>query len=487
MKLDFNNLSLTNSSKLRYPVSRLEYTYKTGSLAEKLVSDILREEGIDVEYHDVHENGVDVKARDIDIGIEVWNWSKPHEYGSRVQSVLENLKPFQFRALITSFISDTVKDNIIDTYVISPVLIIELGFQILPKEFKDFYKDRKDVVFYPSRQAYTKVKQKLKPLIKRIKDIGTDKILTKHFPIYEFEDIDLYDATGYNKQEFNNFIRDLKQHRERVALISVLEPSVESPFNKPLSTREGFNAYVYENILNSKNKKLNISSKNIETKNNEARTEEKTNGSTSREYTLPPSGEGTEMRRLEIKEISFPGKEFSPSRGKISTVSVKIRVFYNRLKTLMLNLLFNLWSDKSGNVALTKKSKTITWKPKYGFQVAPNQFQMRLMKQTYPCQYKFLVWCTKYKKFKYLCKLSNSFLYVFDTSIRLYKNKRYCFCNGDPEEYCSAHDAICYYNMDREEKCRWHKPRMIEQELMAKAIEWKKPKSGGKRWSRKKV
>jgi hypothetical protein len=40
---------------------------------------------------------------------------------------------------------------------------------------------------------------------------------------------------------------------------------------------------------------------------------------------------------------------------------------------------------------------------------------------------------------------------------------------------------MCYYNMDREEKCRWHKPRMIEQELMAKAIEWKKPKSSGKK------
>jgi hypothetical protein len=40
--------------------------------------------------------------------------------------------------------------------------------------------------------------------------------------------------------------------------------------------------------------------------------------------------------------------------------------------------------------------------------------------------------------------------------------------------------------MDREQWCRWHKPRMIEKELMAKAIEWKKPKSGGKKWLRKK-
>jgi hypothetical protein len=270
---DFHNIKF-----LKYPVHRIEYTYMTGSIAEKLVSDILREEGIEVVPHNVNENGVDIRAKDVDIGIEVWNWSRPHEYNSRVQSVLENLKPFQFRALVTSFISDTVKDNIIDNYVISPVLIIELGFQILPKEFKDFYENRKDVVFYPSRQAYTKVKQKLKPLIKRIKDIGTNRILNKHFPVYEFEDIDLYDAIGYNKQEFNNFLKDLEQH---IALITVQEPSIESPLNKLLSTKEPFFAYVYKNNLNLKNEDLEVRAENIEAENNEARTEEKTESLTS--------------------------------------------------------------------------------------------------------------------------------------------------------------------------------------------------------------
>jgi hypothetical protein len=638
---DFHNIKV-----LKYPVHRIEYTYRTGSIAEKLVSDILRDEGIEVEPHNVNENGVDIRAKDVDIGIEVWNWCKPHEYNSRIQSIIENLKPYPFRALVTSFISKDVRDYIESTYVLSPIFVVELGFQILPKEWKHFYKNEKNILFYPSREAYVKVRQKMKPLIDAIKRVRRDKILAKYFPSYDYGNMVILDATGCTNEEFNNFLRDLEEHKETVALISVPEASVESLNKKVLSTKEGFNAYVYENNLNLKNESLkirakkretgnkeartgehnqrkttgstfkdkyrtklrsafvnllsrsSINSKNIcennssknretgngrarieentqsstfrdkfrtelakigrllieanstkittkntsaqnngtknsgsknvnskdgiendgarteektksptlndynlmslsqvlsvgidsiptksknETENNEARTEEKTESSTSREYIVPPSGGGTEMRRLEIKEISFNLKEISPNEGEISTVSVKIRSFYNRFKASMLNLLFKVWNDKTGNVALTKKPRTFTWKPKYGFQVAPNQFQMRLIKQTYPCQYKFLVWCTEHKKYKYLCKLSNSFDYVFDSSIRLYKNRWFCFCNGDPEEYCSAHDAMCYYNMDREEKCRWHKPRMIEQELMAKAIEWKKKAKSGKK------
>jgi hypothetical protein len=209
------------------------------------------------------------------------------------------------------------------------------------------------------------------------------------------------------------------------------------------------------------NKKLNISSKNIETENRRA--------ITSREYIVPPSGGGTEIRRLEIKEISFDSKEISPSRGKISTVSVKIRSFYNRFKASMLNLLSKVWNDKTGNVALTKKPRVPKWKPREGFQVAPNQIQVRLMKHTYPCQYKLLVWCTELKKFKYLCKLSDFFTLNFDSYIKLYKNRWYCFCNGSSD--CPIYTNICFYNMNRGEvNCKWYKTRLIEEKLIKKSI-----------------
>jgi hypothetical protein len=208
------------------------------------------------------------------------------------------------------------------------------------------------------------------------------------------------------------------------------------------------------------------SSKDIEAKN--------TKKQDTKNQNIEKQKQKSEIEGLEL----ISSKSSATFKDKFKTKLAKIGRFLGE----GMNLLSNLWFDKTGNVALTKKSRTFTWKPKYGFQVAPNQFQMRLMKQTYPCEYKFLVWCTEHKKFRYLCKLSSSFDCVFDSSIRLHKNGWYCFCDEDPEEYCSAYDVMCYYNMDREEKCRWHKPRMIEKELMAKAIEWKKKsKSSGKK------
>jgi hypothetical protein len=350
---DFHNIKF-----LKYPVHRIEYTFKTGSLAEKLVSDILREEGIDVEYHDVHENGVDVKAKDIDIGIEVWNWSKPHEYGSRVQSVLENLKPYPFRGLVTSFISKDVKDYIESTYVMSPILIVELGFQILPKEWKQFYKNRKNVVYYPSREAYVKVRQKMKPLIDAIKRVRRDKILAKYFPSYDYGDMVILDATGCTNEEFNNFLRDLKEHKEKVTLITVQDPSVESLSKKLLSTKEGFNAYVYESVLNSKNKKLNISSKNIETGNRGARIEE------------------------DIQSSTFKFK----LRTKIGKMS--------RFVSNTLNLLRSLWHDKCGSVTL------VDWIPIK--LKTKNKTNRARSQKIFLCPFRIILVCPYYKQF-YAC------------------------------------------------------------------------------------
>jgi hypothetical protein len=254
----------------KYPVERMEYTFKVGYIAEKIVTDILKEEGFEIESHNVFENGVDVKVNNADIGIEIWNWCYPHAYNSRIASVIENLKPYPLRALVTSFISDTVKDYVINTYVMSPILIVELGFQILPKEYKEFYKNRKDVVFYPSREAHIKVKSKMMPLITAIKRVRRDKILGKYFPSYDYGNMVILDATGCSKEEFNNFTRELKEHREKVDVITVSESYLESTNNEAISRKEAFNAYVYntsKNVYNnsksSKNANNNVNNSNI--------------------------------------------------------------------------------------------------------------------------------------------------------------------------------------------------------------------------------
>jgi hypothetical protein len=350
---DFHNIKF-----LKYPVPRLEYTYKTGSIAERLVSDILRDEGIEVEPHNVNENGVDIRAKDVDIGIEVWNWCRPHEYNSRIQSIIENLKHYPFRALVTSFISKDVKDYIESTYIMSPIFIVELGFQILPKEWKHFYKNEKNIIFYPSREAYVKVRQRMKPLIDAIKRVRRDKILARYFPSYDYGDMVILDASGCTNEEFNNFLRDLKEHKEKVTLITVQDPSVESPSKKLLSTKEGFNAYVYRSSINSKNICENNSSKNRETGNRRARIEE------------------------DIQSSTFKFK-LRTKLGKIS-----------RFVSNTLNLLRSLWHDKCGSITLAHwipvKLKT------------KNKTNRTRSQKIFSCPFRIILVCPYYRQF-YAC------------------------------------------------------------------------------------
>jgi hypothetical protein len=355
----FGNINL-----LKYPVSRLDYTYKTGFIAEKLVSDILKEEGIDVEPHNVCENGVDIKAKDTHIGIEVWNWCKPHEYSSRIQSVLENLKPFQFRALVTSFISDTVKDYVINTYVMSPILIVELGFQILPKEYKEFYKNRKDVVFYPSKEAHIKVKSKMMSLITAIKRVRRDKILAKYFPSYDYGNMVILDATGCSKEEFNNFTRELEGHREKVALISVPEPSRESPSNKSLSTKEPFNAYVYR--TNNRSVRMCNSS----------------------DRTGKIGGKSTISKSFRPKSSTFRDKLRWKMRRIPKFISETLSIFEP-----FLRFLSKVWHNECGSLTL---ANWITIKPK--IKKPKNKTRRKL----FQCPFRTIIICPHYKQF-YAC------------------------------------------------------------------------------------
>jgi len=252
----------------KYPVERMEYTFKVGYIAEKLISDILKEEGFEIESHNVFENGVDVKVNNADIGIEVWNWSKPHEYNSRIQSILENLKTYRFRALVSSFLSNNVRDYIESVYVISPVLIVELGFQILPREYRKFYKDRKNVVFYPSREAYVRVRHKLKPLIEAIKRVRVDKILDKYCLVYPYENTVIFDATVCSDEDMEKLNRELVEHKERVDVTMVLESYLESTNNEAISRKEAFNAYVYNTSKNTYNTSNNSNNQHKNKHNN---------------------------------------------------------------------------------------------------------------------------------------------------------------------------------------------------------------------------
>jgi hypothetical protein len=142
---------------------------------------------------------------------------------------------------------------------------------------------------------------------------------------------------------------------------------------------------VYRSNINQKNICQNNSSKNMKTENSEARTEEKTESSTSREYTVPPSGEGT------AKEI-----------GKISTVSVKIRTFCLNLLSCIKTLASNLWNDRYGSVTLAN------WIP---VKLKTKNKTNRARSQKFPCPFKIVIVCSHYPQF-YLCSLLVVYDYV---------------------------------------------------------------------------
>jgi hypothetical protein len=82
---------------------------------------------------------VDIFLESENVGIEVLNWRSPHFYESRCQSILENLKPYPVKFLITSYISKEMKTKIENYYTENPVKIIILNRQLLPKKYEKFY------------------------------------------------------------------------------------------------------------------------------------------------------------------------------------------------------------------------------------------------------------------------------------------------------------------------------------------------------------
>jgi hypothetical protein len=98
---DPNNFSTINDQITKYPVCRHEYTETIGSLLPDAIKEVL---GDRFETFDVHHKGADIISKDHKTGIEVWNWSDFHSYKDRENSVIKNLKPFDVKIVIGTFI-----------------------------------------------------------------------------------------------------------------------------------------------------------------------------------------------------------------------------------------------------------------------------------------------------------------------------------------------------------------------------------------------
>jgi hypothetical protein len=273
-------------------LSRTNFTWK--ELAENVITTIVKNilPYTEIPYHNVVVNGSDLKIYyhgKLLAKFEILNFdSRSYINFRRAKSIRENLKNVKYKGLICSFFNATSRAR----DILKNIPVCTIGFQLLPSKFHQYYASLNKV--HHRRIANNRSLKQLKnTLISFFHRIGLDLLM----------------------------------------YVSRTKISVS-------------------NTLNLKNESLKIRAKEGETENKEARTEGNTQSSTSREYTVSTTSVGTETRRLKLKEISFDSKEISPNEGKISTVSVKIRAFYNRFKASMLDLLSNLWNNRHGSVTL---------------------------------------------------------------------------------------------------------------------------------------
>lgn len=188
----FSNYTI-NEQTTKYPVCRHEYTETTGSLLQDAIKEVL---GDHFETFDVHHKGADIISKDRKTGIESWDWNDFHSYKDREDSVIDNLKPFENRFIIASYISVRTQKR----FNSEGINTIELGFQLLPTKWQSWYKKHnltEGKLFTPSPMPLrirSILRNKLRPII-RLLCIYCYDISDKHI-----EDNNNAD----NKAEFNH-------------------------------------------------------------------------------------------------------------------------------------------------------------------------------------------------------------------------------------------------------------------------------------------
>jgi len=122
----------------QYPLPRYQYCKTVGEVGEHTVAwvfqTIFEEENV-VIHSSISANGADIQIPSLSIGIEVWNWCSSHAYQSRARDVVKNLSSYKHKILVTSFLSESMKQYFDD----KGVFLIQLNYQLIPRRFLEWY------------------------------------------------------------------------------------------------------------------------------------------------------------------------------------------------------------------------------------------------------------------------------------------------------------------------------------------------------------
>jgi len=214
---------LENKSKVSYkfyPTLRSDYTETVGKLTEMGTSKIIMDRGYDVEPHLVQDEGADVVIPSLKGAIEILNWKESHYYDKRIESIVENLRKFDCKGLLVSFINEEARMKIKSK--IPDIVIKELGFQILPNKYYEFYNNRNQT---DNRRFWSKRTEKhLGNVIDSIIQDFLKIEESKNTPLYpEIQLIPIPDID--NKEELTKCIQEFNTLKDKKGLRYVYDIS----------------------------------------------------------------------------------------------------------------------------------------------------------------------------------------------------------------------------------------------------------------------
>jgi hypothetical protein len=149
----------------RYPVRRKLYIKTVGELLEKIISQAFNELGFRTEIAG-SSNGVDIKVfdkeDDLFLVAEILNWS-PRSWLShkRKNNIIHNLSKYDCaRLLIYTCMKD---ENLLQDLMAQRIQTLKIGFQILPKNYYNFYfkKNQVDLREADSEETREEIKMRI--------------------------------------------------------------------------------------------------------------------------------------------------------------------------------------------------------------------------------------------------------------------------------------------------------------------------------------
>jgi hypothetical protein len=148
----------------RYPVKRTVYLQSVGKLLPHRISQIFKELGFETWINPKQGNDIDLKVllgQKPIIVAEILNWSIGSKLSQkRKNCIIKNLSKYHCEKLLIYTILD--KDSLED-FTNNGISLIEIGYQILPKTFYQFFSEINRTEFRKadSKETYTSIKRKI--------------------------------------------------------------------------------------------------------------------------------------------------------------------------------------------------------------------------------------------------------------------------------------------------------------------------------------